>query len=118
MKKKKGIEDFSLDELIIVRNYISSYANTERVSMNMDSIIEKKRKETDFNHRLTIELMEQLHLFDGELLELLKLHGIKNIQDLIDSDLSDWDLLTDKRNILEEAKVWYDFSRIEKRKKK
>jgi hypothetical protein len=69
----------------------------------------------NMNSRLTIELMEQLHFFDSEMFEILKSHGIKNIQNLIDADLSKWNGLETQRKIeLEEAKVWYDLSRLEK----
>ena len=79
-------------------------------------------KEKNMNSRLTIELMEQLHFFDREMFDILKSHGIKNIQDLIDSNLDEWDLTQQRRLELEEAKLWYDFSHlednIEKMKKK
>ena len=66
------------------------------------------------NSRLTIELMEQLHLFDSEMLEILKRNGVKNIQDLIDADLSKWRGLEPQSRLeLEEAKSWYDFSGLE-----
>ena len=76
-------------------------------------ILEKEKKEHDMNHRLTIELMEELHFFDRELFNILKSHNIKNIQDLIDSDISNWNLTSQRRLELEEAKIWYDFSNIE-----
>lgn len=73
-------------------------------------------KKNNLNKRLTIELMEELHFFDSELLQILKSHGIKNIQNLIDADLSKWNGLEQQRRIeLEEAKVWYDLSRLEKK---
>ena len=65
------------------------------------------------NYRLTIELMEELHFFDSEMFDILKSHGIKNIQDLIDSDLEEWNLTQQRRLELEEAKLWYDFSHLE-----
>lgn len=72
-------------------------------------------KKNNLNKRLTIELMEELHFFDSELLQILKSHGIKNIQDLINADLSKWNgLETQQRLELEDAKKWYDLSRLEK----
>ena len=72
-------------------------------------------EKNNMNSRLTIELMEKLHFFDSEMFEILKNHGIKNIQDLIDADLSKWNgLETQRRLELNEAKVWYDFSKLEK----
>lgn len=71
-------------------------------------------KKNNLNKRLTIELMEELHFFDSELLQILKSHGIKNIQNLIDADLSKWNgLETQRRFELEEAKKWYDLSRLD-----
>lgn len=71
-------------------------------------------KKNNLNKRLTIELMEELHFFDSELLQILKSHGIKNIQDLINADLSKWNGLETLRIIeLEEAKKWYDLSRLD-----
>ena len=71
-------------------------------------------EKNNMNNRLTIELMEELHLFDSEMLEILKSNGVKNIQDLIDTDLSKWkNLETQRRKELEEARCWYDFSRLE-----
>ena len=71
-------------------------------------------KKNNMNSRLSIELMEELHLFDSEMFEILKRNGVKNIQDLIDADLSKWkNLEVQRRKELEEAKVWYDFSRLE-----
>lgn len=67
------------------------------------------------NSRLTIELMEQLHFFDSEMFEILKRNGVRNIQDLIDADLSKWKNIEEQRKLeLNEAKSWYDFSRVEK----
>lgn len=72
-------------------------------------------EKNNMNQRLTIEVMEQLHFFDSEMFEILKNHGIKNIQDLIDADLNKWNgLETQRRLELNEAKVWYDFSKLEK----
>lgn len=121
--KKNNIEDFSKEDLYLVRNFIET--NKDKITMLSEvdkMILEKEKKEHDMNHRLTIELMEQLHFFDSEMFEILKSHNIKNIQDLIDSDLSKWNLTQQRRLELEEAKVWYDFSHldenIEKVKKK
>lgn len=73
-------------------------------------------EKNNMNSRLTIELMEELHLFDSEMLEILKSNGVKNIQDLIDTDLSKWkNLEVQRRKELEEARCWYDFSRLEKK---
>ena len=44
-----------------------------------------------------------------------KEHGIKNIQDLIDSNLDEWNLTKQRKLELEEAKLWYDFSRLEEK---
>ena len=71
-------------------------------------------KKNNLNKRLTIELMEELHFFDSELLQILKSHGIKNIQNLIDADLSKWNgLETQRRLELKEAKKWYDLSKLD-----
>ena len=71
-------------------------------------------KRNNLNKRLTIELMEELHFFDSELLQILKSHGIKNIQNLIDADLSKWNgLETQRRLELKEAKKWYDLSKLD-----
>lgn len=73
-------------------------------------------EKNNMNSRLTIELMEELHLFDSEMLEILKSNGVKNIQDLIDADLSKWkNLEVQRRKELEEARCWYDFSKLEKK---
>lgn len=113
--KKNNIEDFSKDELIVFKQFIETCGNVKTIKSEMDSLIEKKEKERieSMNFRLTIELMEQLHFFDSEVFGILKSHNIKNIQDLIDSDLGEWGLTHQRRKELEEAKVWYDFSRIE-----
>ena len=71
-------------------------------------------EKNNMNSRLTIELMEKLHLFDSEMLEILKRNNIRSIQDLIDADLSKWkNLEVQRRKELEEARCWYDFSRLE-----
>ena len=97
--EKNSINDFSLNELHIVKDYIQKIINI-KTKQNM-------------NNRLTIELMEKLHFFDSEMFEILKRNGVKNIQDLIDTDLSKWNLETQRRIELEEAKKWYDLSRME-----
>ncbi len=112
--KKNNIEDFSKEDLYLVRNFIET--NKDKITMLSEvdkMILEKEKKEHDMNHRLTIELMEQLHFFDSEMFDILKSHGIKNIQDLIDSDLEEWGLTQQRRLELEEAKLWYDFSHLE-----
>ena len=113
--KKNNIEDFSKDELIVFKQFIETCGNVKTIKSEMDSLIEKKEKERieSMNYRLTIELMEQLHFFDSEVFGILKSHNIKNIQDLIDSDLGEWGLTHQRRKELEEAKVWYDFSNLE-----
>ena len=124
--KKNNIKDFSKEDLYLVRDFIETQSDIKTMLSEVDEmILEKEKKENDMNHRLTIELMEQLHFFDSEMIELLKKHGIKNIQDLLDSDLSTWkDLEKYRREELEEEMVWYDFSHLdetiekEKQKKK
>ena len=113
--KKNNIEDFSKDELIVFKQFIETCGNVKTIKSEVDSLIEKKEKERieSMNFRLTIELMEQLHFFDSEVFGILKSHNIKNIQDLIDSDLGEWGLTHQRIKELEEAKVWYDFSKIE-----
>ena len=105
--KKNNIEDFSKDELIVFKQFIETCGNVKTIKSEMDSLIEKKEKERieSMNYRLTIELMEQLHFFDSEVFGILKSHDIKNIQDLIDSDLGTWGLTHQRRKELEEAKV-------------
>ena len=113
--KKNNIEDFSKDELIVFKQFIETCGNVKTIKSEMDSLIEKKEKERieSMNYRLTIELMEQLHFFDSEVFGILKSHDIKNIQDLIDSNLEEWGLTQQRRLELEEAKLWYDFSHLE-----
>ena len=109
--KKNNIRDFSKQELIVVKDFIKTFSNVDTMLSEVDSII--KEKEDNMNRKLTIELMEELHFFDRELFNILKSHNIKNIQDLIDSDISNWNLTSQRRLELEEAKIWYDFSNIE-----
>ena len=65
-------------------------------------------EKNNMNSRLTIELMEKLHFFDSEMFEILKNHGIKNIQDLIDADLSKWNGLETQRRLELNRKYGYD----------
>lgn len=109
--KKNNISDLSLEELYLVRSFIETNKDKNTMILEVDNIIkEKEDKITDMNHRLTIELMKKLHFFDSELFNILENHDIKNIQDLIDSNLNEWDLTSQRRIELEEAKIWYDFS--------
>lgn len=112
---KNNIEDFSKDELVVFKKFIETCGNVKTINSEMDALIAKKEEEriTSMNYRLTIELMEQLHFFDSEIFDILKSHNIKNIQDLIDSDLGSWGLIHQRRIELEEAKHWYNFSKIE-----
>ena len=112
--KKNNIRDLSKEDLYLIRDFIET--NKDKITMlsEVDIMIkEKEEKEKDLNHRLTIELMERLHFFDSEMFSILKTHNIKNIQDLIDSNLDEWNLTSQRRLELEEAKVWYDFSHLE-----
>ena len=112
--KKNNINDFSLEDLYLIRDFIETKKDINTMLLEVDSVIkEKEEKLDDMNHKLTIELMEQLHFFDSEVFNILKSHNIKNIQDLIDSDLSSWNLTHQRRLELEEAKVWYNFNHIE-----
>lgn len=122
--EKNNMRDFSKEDLYLIRDFIETFNDVKTVKSEVDIMIydkekeEKERQEKSLNHRLTIEEMEKLHLFDSELLNLLKRHNIKNMQDLIDANLDKWDLgrenLSGRRPELEDAKVWYDFSRLEK----
>ena len=109
--KKNNIKDFSKEDLYLIRDFIETFDDVKTMKSEVDIMIYEKEK--GMNSRLTIELMEQLHFFDKELLEILKIHDIKNIQDLIDSNLDEWHLTSQRRLELEEAKVWYDFSHLE-----
>ena len=117
---KNNIDDFSKDELVVFKKFIDNYSSIKTIKSEVDRMIEEKERQQreTMNYRLTIELMEKLHFFDSELFSILKSHNIRNIQDLIDSDLSSWNLTTQRRLELEEAKVWYDFSRMEEEKNK
>ncbi|MBQ9019075.1 MAG: hypothetical protein IJ097_02020 [Bacilli bacterium] len=111
--KKNNINSLSLKELYLVRSFIETHKDKNTMMLEVDSIIkDKEDKTSDLNHKLTIELMEKLHFFDSELFSILKSHNIKNIQDLIDSNLNEWNLTQQRRIELEEAKIWYDFSSI------
>lgn len=105
------MRDFSKDDLYLIRDFIETFNDVKTMESEMDIMIYEKEK--NMNSRLTIELMEELHFFDREMFEILKSHNIKNIQDLIDSNLDEWDLTSQRRLELEEAKVWYDFSHLE-----
>lgn len=109
--KKNNMRDFSKDDLYLIRDFIETFNDVKTMKSEMDIMIYEKEK--NMNSRLTIELMEELHFFDREMFEILKSHNIKNIQDLIDSNLDEWDLTSQRRLELEEAKVWYDFSHLE-----
>lgn len=113
--KKKKISDFSKDDLYLIRDFIET--NKDKITMISEldvMILEKEEKEKPINERLTIELMEKIGFFDSEVLGLLKSHNIRNIQDLIDSDLKEWKLPSQIKSELEDAKKWYDFSSREK----
>ena len=109
--KRNKIEDFSLDELKTIKTFIDEKEDINSLKNHIDKVIDERVN--SINYRLTIELMKKLHFFDSELFEILDNHNIKNIQDLIDSDLEEWNLTHQRRVELEEAKVWYDFSRLE-----
>jgi len=109
--KKNKIEDFSLDELKTIKTFIDEKEDINSLKNHIDKVIDERVN--SINYKLTIELMKKLHFFDSELFEILDNHNIKNIQDLIDSDLEEWNLTHQRRIELEEAKVWYDFSRLE-----
>ncbi len=109
--KKNNMREFSKEDLYLIRNFIETNKDVNTMLSEVDIMIYEK--EDGMNSKLTIELMEQLHFFDSEMFDILKSHGIKNIQDLIDSDLGTWGLTHQRRKELEEAKIWYDFSRIE-----
>lgn len=112
--KKNNMRDFSKEDLYLIRNFIETNNDVNTMLSEVDNIIlEKEKHESKMNYELTIELMEQLHFFDSEMFDILKSHGIKNIQDLIDSDLEKWGLTQQRRLELEEAKLWYDFSHLE-----
>ena len=109
--KKNNMRNFSKEDLYLIRDFIETFSDIKTMKSEVDIMIYEKEK--NMNNRLTIELMEQLHFFDREMLDILKSHGIKNIQDLIDSDLEEWGLTQQRRLELEEAKLWYDFSHLE-----
>lgn len=112
----KLIKDYSKEELYLLREFIESFDNINTMKNEVDIMIYRKEKnEREFNGKLTIELMEKLHFFDSEVFDILRKHNIRNIQDLINSDLSKWNLTQQRRLELEEAKVWYDFSRLEEK---
>lgn len=109
--KKNKIEDFSLDELKLLKSFIETHNDVNTMLSEVDRIIDSRVNSV--NYRLTIELMEELHFFDREMFGILKSHNIRNIQDLIDSDLEEWNLTQQRRLELEEAKVWYNFEHLE-----
>lgn len=109
--KKNNMRDFSKEDLYLIRDFIETFNDIKTMKSEVDILIYEKEK--NMNSRLTIELMEQLHFFDREMFDILKSHGIKNIQDLIDSNLDEWNLTQQRRLELEEAKLWYDFSHLE-----
>jgi len=109
--KKNNMRDFSKEDLYLIRDFIETFNDIKTMKSEVDIMIYEKEK--NMNNRLTIELMEELHFFDREMFEILKSHNIKNIQDLIDSDLEEWGLTQQRRLELEEAKLWYDFSHLE-----
>ena len=109
--KKNKMKDFSKEDLYLIRDFIETFSDIKTMKSEVDILIYEKEK--NMNSRLTIELMEQLHFFDREMFDILKSHGIKNIQDLIDSNLDEWGLTQQRRLELEEAKLWYDFSHLE-----
>lgn len=105
--KKNKIEDFSLDELKFMRSFIETHNDVNTMLSEVDKVINSRVN--GINYKLTIELMEKLHFFDSEVFSILKSHNIGNIQDLIDSDLSKWEIEQQRKLELEEAKIWYNF---------
>ncbi len=111
-KNNKG--RISLKDLYLIKNFIETYSDLDIMILEVvDRMIYEK--ENGLNSKVTIELMEQLHFFDSELLLIIKNHGIRNMQDLLDSKLNEWDDLGElRRQELEELLVTSDLSRLEK----
>ncbi len=108
---KKDINDFSLEELKLIRSYIGRFINIEAPKKALDMMISDKEteKEESLNQKFNIELMKKV--FDSELFSIIQEHEINNIQDLIDSDTDKWNITTQRKIELEEAKSWYDFDK-------
>lgn len=113
--KKNNKGKFSLNDLYLIRGFIETYNDIKTMKSELDEMIYEK--ENNLNSKLTIELMEKLHFFDSEMFTIIKNHDIKNMQDLLDSDLNKWkDLELYKREELEELLKCADLSRLEKNK--
>ena len=119
VKKKKTIDDFSLDELKVIKKYIDYYTSFRELKEDLLQRIEDK---CDFAHlyqRFDTEVFESCHIFEPNELEVLKNNNIYNFQDLIDCDLDSLKGITMViKEKLDWARNFYLFSFVDDKKQK
>ena len=88
MKKLKGIDSFTLEELKKMQEFISSYDSFERLKRDLSIQIEVMNdNRKNINERFDLALMQRLQIVDSFQLKVLQNNSIHNIQELIDCDL-------------------------------
>ena len=88
MNKKNGLEDFSLEELSLIREEISKYEDINELKESLDNMITNKDLSNDINERFNFDMFKKLNIFSPYELEVLELNKIYNIKDLIEANLS------------------------------
>ena len=90
--KKKNINDFTLDELKVIRSTLKDYDDIDNLKKTINDII--LDKEDNINVMFDIDGFIKLSIFDPEELLILQKNGIHNLQELIDCNLENLDGMT------------------------
>ena len=88
--EKKGILDFSIEELKIIIEASERAKDLEEFKRFLITIQEEKTKvrEEDLNTKLDLNMFRSLNIFTPYEIEILEANSINNLRDLLETDLS------------------------------
>lgn len=85
--EKKKLNDFSLSDLYLLLDIIDDCSSTDEIRKKIIDVIKLKEDQCEFNLRFDMDMFIKFQIFNSDELEVLRINGINNLQELIDCDL-------------------------------
>lgn len=105
------LEEMSTDELVQLKEYVSSFKDIDSLLGEIDCIIECRKDRGKLNIRFNMDMFIKLQIFDPSEFRVVRENHINNLQELIDCDL---DSLVGITPSIKEGLTWvrsfYDMS--------
>ena len=92
--KKLDLNKFSVEQLELIKDTLIESQDINEAIKKVDSVIKHKTDYNNLNVKLTVEMMEKYNFFPPHIIEVIKMNGIKNLEELYSADIGSFKDIT------------------------